>query len=197
MPPLPPIAPPRKYDWLAAILSYAVPGMGQVYQGRTAKGILYFTCLYSLFFYGMILGHWKNVWLPDCKKLPDVKVLNTTLPGLAKDLNYRKEFGGQFFIGVAAWPAVLQYLGTPPLPDPSNEQEKRVWKPAPNALIGAYMQTPNELELNDLQRDGDKRWDLGWIYTVIAGVLNVLVIYDALAGPLVKDEDEPKQAGVA
>ena len=34
-----------------------------------------------------------------------------------------------------------------------------------------------------MQRDSDKRWDLGWVYTVIAGVLNVLVIYDALAGP--------------
>ena len=37
------------------------------------------------------------------------------------------------------------------------------------------MQTPPERELNDLQRDGNKRWDLGWVYTVIAGVLNVLV----------------------
>ena len=40
-----------------------------------------------------------------------------------------------------------------------------------------------EGELNDLQRDSDKRWDLGWVYTVIAGVLNIMVIYDALAGP--------------
>ena len=42
---------------------------------------------------------------------------------------------------------------------------------------------PSERELNELQRDSDKHWDLGWVYTVIAGVLNVLVIYDALAGP--------------
>jgi hypothetical protein len=25
--------------------------------------------------------------------------------------------------------------------------------------------------------------DLGWVYTVIAGVLNIMVIYDAFAGP--------------
>jgi hypothetical protein len=25
--------------------------------------------------------------------------------------------------------------------------------------------------------------ELGWVYTVIAGVLNILVIYDAVAGP--------------
>jgi hypothetical protein len=41
--------------------------------------------------------------------------------------------------------------------------------------------------LNKLQRDGDKTWDLGWVYTVIAGVLNVLVIYDALAGPAFRE----------
>ena len=50
-------------------------------------------------------------------------------------------------------------------------------------MLGHYMQAPSETKLNELQRDGNKRWDLGWVYTVIAGVLNVLVIYDALAGP--------------
>ncbi len=34
-----------------------------------------------------------------------------------------------------------------------------------------------------MQTAGDKTWDLGWIYTVIAGVLNIMVIYDAIAGP--------------
>ena len=50
--------------------------------------------------------------------------------------------------------------------------------------------------MNRLQRDGNKRWDLGWVYTVIAGVLNLLVIYDALAGPLFREypKDE-KDAG--
>ena len=51
------------------------------------------------------------------------------------------------------------------------------------SLFGEFMRTPAEAELNRLQIDGDKTWDLGWVYTVIAGVLNVLVIYDALAGP--------------
>ena len=37
--------------------------------------------------------------------------------------------------------------------------------------------------LNELQGETGKRWDLGWVYTVIAGVLNILVIYDAFAGP--------------
>ena len=47
-----------------------------------------------------------------------------------------------------------------------------------------------EAELNALQRDGDKLWDLGWVYTVIAGALNVLVVFDAVAGPAVRDDDQ-------
>ena len=46
-----------------------------------------------------------------------------------------------------------------------------------------FERTPDEKELNELQRNGNKRWDLGWVYTVIAGVLNIMVIYDAVAGP--------------
>ena len=51
------------------------------------------------------------------------------------------------------------------------------------------MQAPTEKMLNDQQRISDKRWDLGYILTVIAGVLNLLVIYDALAGPMIRDDD--------
>ena len=46
---------------------------------------------------------------------------------------------------------------------------------------------PEKVTLNKLQREGNKRWDLGWVYTVIAGVLNLLVIYDAFAGPMFRD----------
>ena len=176
-----PAAAPLTLDPLAAVLSYLLPGLGQVLQGRIAKGLLFFVSLYALFFYGMWLGKMKNVWLPDATHLPDTEVAGVKLTGLPKSLAYRMQFLGQFWIGVAAWPAVLQYAAAGPDPnDPG--------KPLP--VIGRYMQTPPEKELNDLQRDGNKRWDLGWVYTVIAGVLNLLVIYDALAGPVVRD-DQP------
>jgi hypothetical protein len=51
-------------------------------------------------------------------------------------------------------------------------------------VLGTFERAPlDEREINDLQRQGDKNWDLAWVYTVIAGVLNILVIYDAAAGP--------------
>jgi len=172
--PQPPPLPPVTLDPLAALLSYLVPGLGQIYQGRVGKGLLFFGGLYALFFYGMWMGQWKNVWLPDATALPDVSIAGQQLGGPAKALKYRLEFLGQFWIGAAAWPAVHQYATF----DSTKEKGK---------LFGKFQRAPSESELNELQRNGDKRWDLGWVYTVIAGVLNLLVIYDAFAGPMFRD----------
>ena len=105
-PPLPPV----KLDPLAALLSYLIPGLGQVYQGRVGKGLLFFLGLYLLFFYGMWMGQWRNVWLPDAADLPPVVVLGQQLEGPLKAVAYRPQFLGQFWIGAAAWPAVVQYV---------------------------------------------------------------------------------------
>jgi hypothetical protein len=168
-----------KLDPLAALMSYLIPGMGQVYRGRVGKGLLFFFGLYLLFFYGMWMGHWRNVWLPDVSDQPNVEVrirgVGFTADGVLKAIAYRPQFLGQFWIGAAAWPAVFQYAKF----DSTKEAG-----PAP---FGKFQRTPKEDELNDLQRNSSKRWDLGWVYTVIAGVLNLLVIYDALAGPMFRD----------
>lgn len=169
-PPLPPV----KLDWLAALLSILIPGLGQVYQGRVGKGLLFFGGLYLLFFYGMWMGQWRNVWLPDATDLPDAQFSGNNLEGVPKALWYRPQFLGQFCIGVAAWPAVYQHA----VFDKGKDT---------GPIFGKFEREPEEKELNDLQRNGNKRWDLGWVYTVIAGVLNLLVIYDAFAGPMFRE----------
>jgi hypothetical protein len=167
----PPAAPP-KLDPLAALLSYLVPGLGQIYQGRVGKGLLFLICLYALFFYGMYLGRWSNVFLADTATQNPA----WSLPRWATNLYNRPHFAGQFWIGVAAWPAIWHYWHDPPNQPrgPINNRQE---------FLARFQAAPSESELNELQRDSDKHWDLGWVYTVIAGVLNVLVIYDALAGP--------------
>jgi len=167
-PPDPP-PPPVKLDFLAGLLSYLIPGLGQLYQGRVRKGLLFLVSLYALFFYGMYLGQGKNVYLPY--NHGDEK---GTVSRLASDLYTRFQFVGQFPIGMAAWPAVYQYVVYDPHDDASPP-------------LHGCMRAPSIDEINRLQRDGDKTWDLGWVYTVIAGVLNVLVIYDALAGPAFRE----------
>lgn len=171
--------PPVKLDPLAALFSYLIPGLGQVYQGRVGKGLLFFFGLYLLFFYGMWMGQWRNVWLPDATDLPAVVIAGQQLEGTLKAVAYRPQFLGQFWIGTAAWPAVVQYI-----------QYDKTKDSGPT--FGKFERAPSEDELNERQRNGSKRWDLGWVYTVIAGVLNLLVIYDALAGPMFRDR--PKWA---
>ena len=45
---------------------------------------------------------------------------------------------------------------------------------------------PNKLQptLHDLHRVLNRYFELAWVFTTIAGLLNVLVIYDAWAGPM-------------
>jgi TM2 domain-containing membrane protein YozV len=173
-------APAHRSDALAALLSYLVPGLGQVYQGRTAKGILFFVCIYGLFFYGMFLGSGTarvngeeyrltgNVYLPDTANNDKGNPLG--LPPLAANLYSRPQFAGQFWVGIVAWPAVWQYITFD-----GSEKGK--------SIFGNFERTPSEQELNAVQTCNDKRMDLGWVFTVIAGVLNIMVIYDAFAGP--------------
>jgi hypothetical protein len=74
---------------------------------------------------------------------------------------------------VAAWPAIYQYAAY------GNDQT------TPDPRLGFYMREPSETAINAVQTAGSKTMDLGWVFTVIAGVLNIMVIYDAFAGPAV------------
>jgi TM2 domain-containing membrane protein YozV len=168
---------PRPADLGAAVLSYLVPGLGQIYQGRIGKGLLFLVCLYGLFFYGMYLGKWSNVYLPDT--VTGNPASNTfQLPRPLANLYNRLQFAGQVWIGVAAWPAIWQYYHYDTRPESSTN-------------FGKFQRQPDETVINQMQVQSGKRWDLGWVYTVIAGVLNILVIYDALAGPTFLAESRP------
>jgi hypothetical protein len=163
---------------LAGLLSYLVPGLGQIIQGRIGKGLLFLVCLYGMFFYGMYLGNWRNVYLPDAP----IQNKNWNLPDFVLNVYNRPQFAGQFWIGIAAWPALWQYNH---LPVPSNATSP-FWHTFQKNPPESHKDAPADWEgktLNELITEGDKTWDLGWVYTVIAGVLNVLVIYDAAAGP--------------
>jgi len=162
--------PPPENGPQAALLSYLVPGLGQIYQGRIGKGVLFFVCVYTLFFYGMYLGSWRNVYLPQTTGPRNEDNNPWGLPPFAANLYNRPHFVGQFWVGIAAWPAIYQYYTYDTVRDDSPP-------------LRGFERQPPEKELQDLQRNGDKTWDLAWVYTVIAGVLNVMVIYDAFAGP--------------
>jgi hypothetical protein len=165
-----PPAPP--YNFLAGFLSYLIPGLGQIYEGRVGKGLLFLACIYSLFGFGMYMGEWSNVYIPCAPDLPKV-----TLPvfgpqtGTVQALYHRPQYCAQFWAGVVSWPAIWQYKNSnTPVEDKARFSEK-------------FERQPKEEDINKKQTNGDRTWDLAWVYTVIAGVLNIMVIYDAAAGP--------------
>jgi TM2 domain-containing membrane protein YozV len=173
------IPPPRPENGaLAGFLSYLIPGLGQIYQGRVGKGVLFFVCIYTLFFFGQWLGSGtaERDGNGDEKKITYSVSSNVFLPhtpeakNVLGDLWNRPHFLGQVWVGVAAWPALFQYV---------NYDEKRDADPP----LGGFQRQPPEWTLNALQVSGDKTWDLAWVYTVVAGVLNIMVIYDAAIGP--------------
>jgi hypothetical protein len=180
-----PVPQPPPYAPFAAFLSYLVPGLGQIIQGRVGKGLLFLACLYTLFFYGLFLGqgqaavkedngrvvHYRvssNVYLPTAedRHQPDP---SKGLQRLALDLYHRPQFLGQFWMGIVVWPAIWQYATY------DTHQE--------HPILKDFMRTPDVQALNAVHTAGNKLLELGWVYTVIAGVLNIMVIYDALAGP--------------
>jgi hypothetical protein len=172
-PPQPAATP--SYSFSAALLSYLVPGLGQVSQGRIGKGVLFFVCLYGLFFTGMAMGGWRNVYIAqtaqDATGDPPWLNNNWKLPRPLANLYNRLHYVGQFWIGVAAWPAIWQY--------------NHLWVPSEESspFLHNFQRAPTEEEETQLNQDYGKLPDVAWVYTVIAGVLNLLVIYDAFAGP--------------
>ncbi len=210
-------APPREIQPLPGLLSLLVPGLGQIYQGRIGKGVLFLLCIYALFFYGMWLGSGSvragepertytvsgNVYLPAS---PPQNAPIQGMPQLAADLYNRPQYIGQFWVGLAAWPALWQWATYDKDYDPNDPRfnpadpkyDAHFTKAHPAPLLGQFERTPTDEALNAVHTYGDKVMDLGWVYTVIAGVLNILVIYDALAGPaFLPRKPDPAQKAMA
>ena len=158
---------PHEPSTLAAFLSYLVPGLGQIYQKRYGKGVLFMVSLLGMFMLGQAMGEWQNVYVPR-EGGPGQRGRGN----LVSSLVLRWHYAGQFWIGVAAWPALWHYFG---MPVPAEEA---------NRFVHKYQRAPEETELNKFLVDSDKTPDLGWVYTVVAGMLNILVMYDAYAGPI-------------
>ena len=60
-------------------------------------------------------------------------------------------------------------------------------------LLGGFMAKPNRLAmLSEWHRTSSAGFDLGTLYTMIAGILNLLVIFDAYWGPM--PPPKPKNA---
>lgn len=152
---------------LAAFLAWLLPGAGHYYQGRMTKASLFFVCIMSTWVLGFALGGGHVVyasWQPGDKRW-----------------HYFLQAG----VGTAALPALVQ----------GNRMRKMTingaTSPAYKPLWGGFMAPPHRPVIED-STDEVSAWyavsgagyEMGSFYTMIAGLLNILVIYDAYSGPL-------------
>ncbi len=164
-----------KEPWIAALLAWALPGLGHIYQGRTGKGILFFICILGTFFYGLYLGGGKVVYA-----------------AVPWEQQYRWQYLCQLGVGLPSTPMLVQRSKA--LKDPNftgfmapPRRNPVQWKDD----SGNMTTQPNELAMWTLKYHPN--FELGTVYTVVAGLLNVLVICDAAAGPLVISEPTKKK----
>ena len=165
---------------LAAFLAWLMPGLGHFYQGRMAKAALFCVCIMTTFVYGLYLGGsselgWGRAvyasWRQGDKRLP---------------------YLCQVWVGLPALPALVQ------------ANRVRSGKPP---RWGGFMAPPsldavaldNRPTLDMLHKKLGRFFELGTVYTMVAGLLNVLAIYDAWGGPVFlvekarKEEDDEHQ----
>lgn len=149
-----------------AFLAWLCPGLGHFVQGRTLKGLIYAVCILGLFFTGWLLGDGKIVYFRWLNPMKNAE-------------EFRFSYLCQFFTGLAALPALIQatlnHYGLEP-------------------ILGGLMSEPPKAVLNGLHPRLGKLVEVGTVYTMVAGLLNILAIYDAYEGPAYGNEANPAAA---
>lgn len=159
-----------KEPWIAGILAWAIPGLGHLYQGRTGKGFLFFICILGTFAYGLYLGGGKVVYA-----------------AVPWEQQFRWQYFCQLGVGLPSTPMLIQrhrMLHNEPLLFGSNFMAPPRNEPVPWKDDSGHMtRQPNELAKWTVEYH--PLFEIGTVYTMVAGLLNVLVICDAVAGPLI------------
>jgi TM2 domain-containing membrane protein YozV len=175
---------------LAAFLAWLIPGLGHFYQGRVAKAILYFVCIMGIYVYGLYLGG-GGVYIDQTGETRGTGYGRAVYYAFRAD-EWRLPFICQIGVGLPTLPACVQAMRM------SNN------KPV---LFNGFMAPPrmkdllpnnknsNQPTLDTLNRVLNRYFELATFFTMVAGLLNVLAIYDAFSGPVVmipaKKEEQP------
>ncbi|WP_339612695.1 DUF6677 family protein [uncultured Rubinisphaera sp.] len=273
-----------KTPWLAALLSWLIPGAGQFYQRRYVKAFIFSFCILGSFFYGVALGEGRPVYSAYYEQREDqifrkrnygylsqVLLGISTMPALIQSKRFEAsqsdssldgtlnshfegtitgepgqsstvsgtiqlqkqpgmlgpeirgtlsgsiaETGEPFAVELAEFEPGQDRLTLGPQVS-ANPQRKVFMRVenvtngnlAPGSRLLGYAERPfldwyqvplQDEELRDLNARLGKRWELAMVFTWIAGLLNILCIWDAFEGPAygfrprVVQEDESKPA---
>ena len=195
---------------LAGFLAWLWPGAGHIYQRRYAKGVLFMACILGTYFYGLVLGGGHCVyasWTQQDKRWQYFCQLGVGAPCLPAAVQ-------TFRVNSGKSPLFIQnyYYRPDATDDDPNvfrsitkeeaEQEKAAQQDGSESIIyeEAFMAPPGEFleQQMDLLAHWHKEhtpgFELGTLFTVIAGLLNILAIYDAFAGPATTPTDREDES---
>lgn len=180
---------------IAALLAWLWPGAGHFYQHRYAKGFIFMICVLGTFFFGLRVGNGRVVYA-------------SFRPG-----DFRWQYLCQAGVGLPALPAVIQVATSNKngstlwtmchrYPADYLDKDKRLVafqrvpadqvKALPRTIRDGFMAPPappilpNDNDVLGMWHAELGNWfEIGTFYTVIAGLLNLLAVYDAFAGPVI------------
>ena len=196
-----------KNRYLALLLAWLIPGLGHLYQGRAAKAVIFGVPILLLLILGIRAGTYYPT-LPNGERGPArwASCVYCDFPsdagrGIQKLAAGRLYFIPQAACGIAAIPACLQtsrFKSGKPLLFPG------AVAPPTRATLGtvytSYVANPQlkNPTFDDLVLTLGGWFDLGTIYVAVAGLLNILAMFDAFAGPVIsvaeKEEESEKQS---
>jgi hypothetical protein len=169
---------------MAAFLAWLIPGLGHLYQGRIAKAVLFFVCIMGIYAYGVYLGGNSELGY------------GRAVYFAFRDDEWRLNYGFQIGVGLPSLPALVQAMRM--------GNNKAVFfngfmaPPRPLNMLDENNPNIHQPTLDKILRDLNRYFELATFYTMVAGLLNVLVIYDALSGPVVsipvKKEEPPDKS---
>ncbi len=185
--------------WLAAFLAWLVPGLGHIYQRRWGKGGLFMTCILATFFYGLWLGGGHVVYASFREAdthYAYICQVATGLPALPAIIQSVRANSVPpkvpLWDGLMAPPLVRNqivpraWLESEQVKNP-NDEDLRSFEPYdqsdPKGLYMRYVQQGEGDQSHRWQYQQGFYYDLGTVFTMIAGLLNVLAIWDAWGGP--------------
>ena len=192
---------------LAALLSFMVPGLGQMVQGylsgnfvRLSKGCLFLVCIWGMFFFGYAKSQWRNVYVPHVQEYyleedqragrltNSANFMGRPMPPFAGNLWNRPQYVMQFFVGLPAWPALWNYF----LPE---SQVFSKIQPSPGSMVippgnSNFPRSSAMSAIRSRRQSYPGRSGHGAAVGHLLDLhgdcrgLNIMVIYDAYAGPV-------------
>lgn len=195
----------REPHW-AALLAWLWPGAGHFYQRRFAKGFLYMICVLSLFFLGIFWGSSRVVYASFKKEdfrwqyLCQVGVGVPAFPAIVQAA-VTSNGGSPLWVIAERYPDIdPRDFGQPGIPNAIPFQKIPHGEALPANKVSikdGFMAPPaGRIDLNN--NDVLGAWhvelghffEIGTIYTLVAGLLNMLAIYDAYVGPAIMSKEQ-------